>query len=113
MKKLANYKSTYYLILCLFAVGFSCNNKSENVRNVLSTAEMLVDTLPDSAMVLLKKIQNPQRLNKPQYYDNLLLRIRAKDKTFDDITQDTLIFKVKEYYVHKKNVEKILMSTFY
>ncbi len=74
---------------------------------------MLFDTLPDSALVLLNKIQNPQRLNKPQYYDYFLLRVRAKDKTFNDITQDTLIFKVKEYYIHKKNVEKILLATFY
>jgi len=110
---LANYNTKYYLFLCLFAIGFSYHNRSDRAENILSNAEMLVDTLPDSALVLLNKIQNPQRLKKPQYYDYLLLRVQAKDKTFDDITQDTLIFKVKEYYVHKKNVEKILLSTFY
>ncbi|MBP6969716.1 MAG: tetratricopeptide repeat protein [Prolixibacteraceae bacterium] len=108
-----NFNTKYFLFLCLLAIGFSCQNRSERAEKTLGKAEMVVDTLPDSALVMLNTIQNPQRLNKPLYYDYLLLRVRAKDKSFKDIAQDTLIFKVKDYYVHKKNVEKIFMSTFY
>ncbi|GHT79251.1 hypothetical protein AGMMS50262_22750 [Bacteroidia bacterium] len=42
-----------------------------------------------------------------------MLWIQAKDKNFNDIVSDTIIFTVKDYYVQKKDYRNAAIATFY
>jgi tetratricopeptide (TPR) repeat protein len=80
---------------------------------ILKKAEALVEQYPDSALILLDSIQNPQNLEKGQRYQYLLLQVQAKDKSDQDITSDTLIFKVKNYYLKAGDLNKAALSSLY
>lgn len=100
------YLST--LILCI-----SCQQHETNVESLLQKANLLLESQPDSTLTILEEITNPQSLKKSLYYKFYLLQIQAKYKSHKNITADTLIFTVSDYYSDKKNIEKAALATFY
>ncbi|MDR0681532.1 MAG: tetratricopeptide repeat protein, partial [Dysgonamonadaceae bacterium] len=46
-------------------------------------------------------------------YKSTLLQIQAKDKNYEDITSDTIIFAVKDYYSGKKDFPNAALAAFY
>jgi len=106
-------KITPYLALALLAlVLFSCGD-SKNVRKLLKEAEILVEQSPESACTLLDSIRYPQELNKKQYARYLLLWVEAKDKTYQDISTDTLIFWSRNYFQSKNDCYRWAKAEFY
>jgi tetratricopeptide (TPR) repeat protein len=75
--------------------------------------ENLVEQQPDSALNLLDAIQNPYVLNKEGKARYYLLLVQAKDKVFEDISHDTLIFQSKNYYQKKKDMKYLALAEFY
>jgi tetratricopeptide (TPR) repeat protein len=72
-----------------------------------------VESYPDSALLLLDSITAPYDLKEEEYNKYLLLQIQAKDKLYRDITGDTLIFQVRDYYVQKNDMENAALAAFY
>ena len=68
---------------------------------------------PDSALVLLEEIPDPQSFNKSLYYQYYLIYVQAKDKSYQDITSDTLIFNIQKYYDNKNDNENAAIASFY
>ncbi|MDR2146105.1 MAG: tetratricopeptide repeat protein [Tannerella sp.] len=68
---------------------------------------------PDSAFRLLNTIYFPEDLSKKQYNRYVLLMMQAKDKSYRDVTADTAIFAVKEYYEKKNDALNAAMAAYY
>ena len=100
------------LILILGLVSSACS-KQEKAKDILIQAENIVEQQPDSALQLLNAVIFPESLNKNLFNKYHLLLLEAKDKSYKDITSDTIIFAVKDYYLQKKDYPNAAMAAFY
>ncbi|MCC8146168.1 MAG: hypothetical protein LIO93_06970 [Bacteroidales bacterium] len=48
-----------------------------------------------------------------QHADKILNAIDQKDKNFEDIKEDTLIFAAADFFIHNKNQEKAALACYY
>lgn len=94
------------ILLCI-----SCGSERNEI--VFTESESLLDTDPDSALSVLSSILYPEELNTKDYNRYVLLKIQAKYKSYQDITSDSTIFSVKEYYLKKKDIHNIALSSYY
>ncbi len=101
------------IYLGFLILGISCQNQSVRVEPMLQKAESLVEQHPDSALLILDEITNAQKLKKALYYRYYLVQIQAKDKSYEDITSDTLVFIIQNYYDKKNDYEMAALATFY
>jgi tetratricopeptide (TPR) repeat protein len=107
-------KPLYYLsCLPIALLLIACGQSAEEINDLLAQAVQRVEQQPDSALHYLNAIQNPARLNKAQYGDYHLLRVQAKDRAGHDISADTVICEVKDYFLQKKEVAKATLAAFY
>lgn len=106
------YIKAYYIIFLPILLSV-CNPKSDNAEQYLERAENIIEANPNKALSLLDSIIIPENLKKEQYNDFLLLQIKAKDKANKDISKDTIIFEVKNYFIKNNNSYKIAMASFY
>lgn len=108
MKK---YRNLYFIIIVL--ICFACGTETENAQKYIERAKLLVDASPDSALTLLDSVFYPESLDKKIYNDYYLVLVQAKDKANKDISKDSVIFKVKDYYVNKDDLDKAALASFY
>jgi len=101
------------IFLSFFIVITSCQQQSVKIEPVLQKAEVLLEQYPDSALVLLEEIPTPESLKKSLYYQYYLLHLQAKYKSYKDITTDTLVFSIRDYYHNKNDIEKTALASFY
>jgi len=102
-----------FCVIVILGVFISCNRQSGKINTLLSRAEILVDELPDSSLILLDSIVNVGELNKQQYNRYSLVQIQAKDKCDKDISADTIILEVKDYYLGQDDMARTALSSFY
>lgn len=102
-----------FIILILAFTCFACNPGSENAERYIFEAESLIDNKPDSALALLDSILYPENLNKEKFNKYNLLRIQARDKSNKDISKDTIIFNVKDYYIKHNDMVNGTLASFY
>ena len=100
-------------IVFTFFLLFSCKKESQNIENIITRAEHLVDSAPDSAIFILDSITNPYELSEKEFADYILTYTQAKDKNYKDITGDTLVFKARDYYIKDGNRKKLAKADFY
>lgn len=87
-----------FIALVLLSLG-ACNNPQSGAAQLLEQAESLVDTYPDSAMLLIDSIFYPeQSLTHEKYMRFLVTQVQAKYKTYRPIQEDTLIFQACDYF---------------
>lgn len=103
----------HFILTSVFLIFYSCDFHREDPHKMLSDAEALITNSPDSALKLLDKMLSSQTLSTEMYNKYILLNIQAKDKNRKDISKDTLIFKTRDYYVEKKDLEKAALASFY
>ncbi len=108
-----NQKKRYLPLICALLLIISCSRQSRVADRILKNAEALVEQHPDSALALLDSIRTPHDLNKKQRYQYILLQVQAKDKNYEDIAFDTLIFKAKKYYSKTGDLNKAALSSLY
>lgn len=101
-----------YFIFFAFLL-LSCNNNSRKDIQLLDTVEKIVNNYPDSALVLLDSISYLNEFNKEQYNRYFLLQIQAKDKAYKDISSDSIILQIKDYYIKQNNIDKAALASFY
>jgi tetratricopeptide (TPR) repeat protein len=102
-----------YIYLSTLILGVSCQRQETNIESLLEKANLVLDSQPDSTLTILEEIPNPQSLKKSLYYEYYLVQIQAKYKSYRDITADTLVFAIRDYYTNRNNIEKTAMATFY
>lgn len=87
----------FIMILC-----FSCDR--ERNKMIFSESESLLESDPDSALTILNAILYPEDLNKEEYNRYVLLKIQAEYKSYQDITSDSTILAVRDYYLKRKMI---------
>ena len=102
----------YLTITILLLAFYSCSRQKE-VKDIIDRAENIVEQQPDSALRLLNAVFFPEDLHNPWFNKYNLLLLQAKDKSDKNITSDTVIFTVKEYYVQKKDYSNAALAAFY
>lgn len=100
------------VIFMLCAAFLSCN-PNEKTEETLSRAEVLLEQNPKGALQILNNEIDPKDLDKELYNKYILLHIQAKDKTLEDITNDTIIFETKKYYEDKGDMENTAIASLY
>ncbi|MBK5215876.1 MAG: tetratricopeptide repeat protein [Candidatus Pacebacteria bacterium] len=103
---------TIFIYLSVLILSNACQNQSDKVEPILQKAENLLEQTPDSALVVLNKINDAQKLKKALYYEFYLLQIQAKYKCYKDITTDTLVFAIRDYYDNKNDIEKAALAAY-
>jgi tetratricopeptide (TPR) repeat protein/DNA-binding CsgD family transcriptional regulator len=103
----------YSLGLLLLAFLISCSRQTPSAKELIDRAEKSIEQEPDSALDALNSIFYPEKLNRRMFSKYCLLLVQAKDKLYKDITSDTVIFDVRDYYEKRNEVENIALSSFY
>ncbi len=97
--------------ICLL-VACSHWKKQENDQ-LMQQAQLLVEQMPDSALILLDSI-NTMSFNDAKKAEYTLLRVQAKDMAGQDISTDTEILQVREYFIiNEKDEKKAALACFY
>lgn len=99
----------YLLTLSYILTLYSCNSKPDYVR----MAESTIEQYPDSALLFLDSIIQPSSLSEKDWHDYTLLTIQAKDKLYQNITQDTAIFSTIAYYTAQNDISKLTRAQYY
>jgi tetratricopeptide (TPR) repeat protein len=105
---LLNFTPVLLLLLLCF-----CSRQKKQDESALNKAESIIEQHPDSALRLLNTVLFPEDLNKTLFNKYNLLLLQARDKNDKDITGDTIIFSVKDYYVRKKDFANAALAAFY
>lgn len=104
-----NLKFILYIFILFCIVLESCSDSSRNLQHV----ERLVETAPDSALLLLRQIQ-PNKLTCPA--DRALygvLLFQALDRNFQGLKPDSVInFSIRYYEQNRKN-SRLAAACFY
>jgi tetratricopeptide (TPR) repeat protein len=105
MKTLTNYLITLLLIISFF----SCTKNS--IDDKLEYALMIVDQDKTYALALIDSIELINgTLDTEQYHKFVLYKTIIRDKNSLDISNDTILQKVLNYYIQKKDLHKIALS---
>lgn len=102
-----------YCILILLVLNTISCAKRDDTDRLLATVERIVEQHPDSALLLLDSISSFHNLNDKELNRFWLLQVQAKDKAYKDITKDTAIFQVRDYYMENGNKENAALAAFY
>lgn len=86
-----------YLLGLLLLFLLACNRAGEH-EALFRQVESVMNKRPDSAMVLLETIQNPERLPERDWAYWALLTTQAKDKLYIRHTSDSVINRVVDYF---------------
>ncbi len=107
--KFSSFK--YFIVLFISMTLFSCHGNRNYIK--LKTAENLMETRPDSALLLLETIESPEELNRSEQAEFHLLMTQARDKNYKNLAEDTLIFQSVDYFAQKDNPDKLAWAYFY
>ncbi|MBF0649392.1 hypothetical protein IR083_11225 [Dysgonomonas sp. GY75] len=100
-------------VIFMLCTAFLSCNPNEKTEETLSRAEVLLEQNPKEALQILNNEIDPKDLDKELYNKYILLHIQAKDKTLEDITNDTIIFETKKYYEDKGDMENTAIASLY
>lgn len=102
-----------FLLVCMVACFWSCDG-SYKMENILAEAEALVDQYPDSVYNILKNIEDADQFEEPLYCKYALLYVQAKNKgKHDSITNDTIVFRARDYYTKVGDNKYSALASFY
>lgn len=91
-----------------------CCGQRPEVTKQLLRVEQLMNQHPDSALLLLRQIKEPEMLNGKQRADYALLLTQAQDKNYlDDLQSDSLISYATQYYSKQKDNARAGKAFFY
>jgi len=101
-------------VICLITLYLLCLSCTGGGRgtDILTEAERLIHTRPDSALTLLDSITAPEKMSDRDYALYCLLITQAKDKNYKKHTTDSIISHAVEYF-EKHNDPKHLMTAYY
>lgn len=103
----------YFLtsFLCLIFIG--CHQNTEVNESLLSQADSLMESRPDSALALLRKISFPHKLHEKAQADYYLLLTQAEYKNYLPFTSDSLLAIATAYYQRVGNKASLGKACYY
>lgn len=110
--KIPRFSYTSFIFLILFSFFFSCR-KSSTSTILLHKAQNIIESNPSEALLLLDSIPNPDEMDKEDYMEYIVAKVQTKYKTYQDISNDTLIFDAQSYFEQKSNNKKAALANFY
>jgi len=108
-----NLRCSIFFIFIIITLITSCDIQEHKEEEVLKKSELLIEQYPDSVLRLLTNEIHPGSLNEDLYANYILLLIKAKDNADKDISNDTIIFKVKDHFIKKGDKEKSALALLY
>lgn len=105
----------YLALFLLFVMGelVSCTQNNLNIK-LLEQAENLMQAYPDSAMLLLNTINQPEKLHGKERADYALLLAEALDKNYlDSLQSGPLIQIASDYYKSNNDYVKAGKASYY
>ena len=108
-------KTIYTFCIFISLLLICCSNPQPEAPDLLRQAEQLVDSNPDSAMLLIDSIHYPEKsLEHGQYMHYLVMRVQMRYKNYRDIAGDTLVFDAARYFARKeKDPGQAALACFY
>ena len=109
-------KSSYIccvLLFVLFLVSCTDGRSEGQVARLLRQAETCMEEWPDSALVYLHQIPDPEKLTGENQADYCLLLTQAMDKNDLPLSSDSLIQIAVGYYSNKGDAECKAKALFY
>lgn len=101
----------YIFIILLFIL--SACQANDIKHSLLLEAERIMDQQPDSALILLENISNPQKLSGSERALYALLSTQAQDKNWITHHNDSLILIAVDYYQKRNNNYRKAQAYFY
>lgn len=103
---------TFFLCSILLSswIFFSCS--PYNTEDILNRVEAIVETRPDSALLLLESIESPEALSEENYAHYGLLLVKTHKLNKISITDDSFITYTINYY-EKHPVDNLGRAYFY
>lgn len=106
-------KHYFFLLGCVMMILCSCNSKQPVPQTTLDRLSSLLKLYPDSVYNCLQAFVLPEELPPDEYYQYVLLKIRATANCDRDISNDTAIYKANDYYVRMGDIENASWTSFY
>ena len=105
-------ENVFKACLSVFLISlWACHGKLHDYA-VLTDAERLIESYPDSTLILLESMRHPEHLKKKQQAVYCLLQTAAKDKTNKDVSDDELLEAI-DYFEKEKNYDRAAYACFY
>lgn len=102
-----------YIGIILLLLGITGCRKQYPVAEKLLQAEAVMNEYPDSALNLLKGIEQPELQTREHHARYALLYSQALDKNYIDLTSDSLINIAVDYYKDRDDVKAKFLSYYY
>lgn len=102
-----------YIGIILLLLGITGCRKHYPVAEKLLQAETVMNEHPDSALNLLKGIEQPELQTREHHARYALLYSQALDKNYIDLTSDSLINIAVDYYKDRDDVRAKFLSYYY
>ena len=90
--------SVYAAFFFILVLSVSCHRDSEVPDAAFQRIEMCMESLPDTALYLLKSIPHTEKLRGKLQADYALLLTQAMDQNYVKFTSDSLIALALNYY---------------
>lgn len=90
--------SVYAAFFFILVLSVSCHRDSEAPDAAFQRIEMCMESLPDTALYLLKSIPHTEKLRGKLQADYALLLTQAMDQNYVKFTSDSLIVLALNYY---------------
>ena len=102
-----------YIGIILLLLGITGCRKQYPVAEKLLQAKTMMNEHPDSALNLLKGIEQPELQTREHHARYALLYSQALDKNYIDLTGDSLINIAVDYYKDRDDVRAKFLSYYY
>lgn len=104
-------KSVTFLLLIFTIILGSCSKN--HTEQHLNEIETIIETAPDSALILLNQMPQEELSDKSTSAHYALLLSIALDKNYIDITNDSLICIAENYYKSADDYFRLMQSYYY
>ena len=108
---MAHFRIHYLSLLILAFILSSCIDK--HADSVIAEAQQLLNTKPDSALVVLDSIRgNKTDWPRSQQMRYELVYAQAQNKAYVNFTTDSIVLSLVDYYERHGNVNEQMMANY-
>lgn len=98
-------------VLIVLTTLLSCGNNE--IDNILSTAEVRLDSIPEVALEMLQAVDRNELTSRRLKARHAILYTIALDKNYIDVTDDSIIAPALRYYRYNGNSDIKLLTHYY
>lgn len=106
-------KHYLFLLTCAMMILCACSSSQSEPPSTLDQLSCLLKQHPDSVYNCLQAYDHPEELPPDEYYQYVLLKIRATANCNLDISNDTAIYEANDYYIRIGDIENASWTSFY